>query len=322
MEHKRLQNSIAESRLALPILSIITIAVWISLCFINPKTIPATICLLFTSYLMVELNNSNVLMRVYSRMVSCSFMFLTTIFLYQLTQIGSAILILCIVGFLTCIFRTYQDSETQGWTFYAFICIGISSIVWVQILYFVPILWILMKTNLLSLNIKSFISSIFGLILPNIIFFGYTLYITNDYTTYIRHINELIVFQDIFNFTNLSEKQLISTIWIIILAIISTIHYLIDKKNDNIKTRLLFGIFTIINWSAIIFLLLQPTLFSSLITIIISTSSPLIAHLITLTHSKLSNILFKLIVLISIFIIIYNFTNLQILKNAIETIGF
>lgn len=151
----------------------IAVAVWAVVGYFDHAAILPLLCLVFSTYLMMELNNSNALIRIYSRMISCSFLVLTTMATFQFTSIRAAIVILCTVGYYIIAFRCYQDTQSQGWTFYAFLCVGLSSVVWVQTLLFVPMLWIIMRTNLLALSLRSFVSSIFGLVFPNL-FLGAT----------------------------------------------------------------------------------------------------------------------------------------------------
>ena len=69
MSVKRLQNRIAESRFTLPVTGTITLLTWIGAHLtgqINIISLPY-LFIVISTYLMVELNNSNALMRIYSR---------------------------------------------------------------------------------------------------------------------------------------------------------------------------------------------------------------------------------------------------------------
>lgn len=109
MAQKRIQNIIAESRWSLTIMSVCAIAVWSAVALTNIYVLPSLLCMLFSTFLMMELNNTNALIRIYSRMVSCCYMAFTTMATFQFISYRAAIIVLCIVGFYTCIFRCYQD---------------------------------------------------------------------------------------------------------------------------------------------------------------------------------------------------------------------
>ena len=73
MQQKRIQNRIAESRWTQAYVVSAAALVWVIAGIYNPSVIVPGICLLLSTYLMMELNNANALIRIYSRMVSCSF---------------------------------------------------------------------------------------------------------------------------------------------------------------------------------------------------------------------------------------------------------
>ncbi len=305
MQQKRLQNVIAESRWLLPVVTPFAILIWGIVSLFDYSAIPSLVCLMFSTYLMIELNNENALIRIYSRMVSCCFMVFTTMATFQFISIRAAIVILCIAGFYTCAFRSYQQHTAQGWLFYAFLCIGISSIVWVHTLYLLPLLWLLLATNLLAASAKNYVASVLGVLLPNLLYVGYFLW-NGNLDTFLAHYTALAEFETICNYELLSISQIITAAWIILCAIIGTSHCLIEKRNDNIRTRMLYGAFIAIAWFSIVFLCLQPQHFEALLGCIITSASPLIGHYFALTHSKLSNFTFKVIALGTIILTMYN----------------
>ena len=150
--NKRAQNIVAESRFTLPFVVAYAIAVWLASGLLIPN-IPITssellrgawgqfLCFIFSAYLMVELNNSNALIRIYSRMVSSSFLVLICSGAFLFTSMSGAIAQLCAVGTYFLLFRCYQDKQSVGWTYYSFLCVGLASIVFPQAFYYVPLLW-------------------------------------------------------------------------------------------------------------------------------------------------------------------------------------
>ena len=135
---KRLQNKIAGSRFALPVTAVYSIMIWLAGGLIANQLYLHFLLFGLSAYLMVELNNSNSLIRIYSRMVSCSFMALTLMsaFLFDSTDVW--VVQFCVVATYLILFKCYQNKRSQGLVFYAFFFIGIASIFFIQILYFVP----------------------------------------------------------------------------------------------------------------------------------------------------------------------------------------
>ena len=122
--------------------------------------------LAISSLLMAELNNANALIRIYSRMVSCSFIVMTTAasFLLSSTNVGWAQMgLICFFIFLL---HAYQDGRAAGWVFYAFAALSLASIPFVHVLYLVPVLWIILCTNILAFSLRTFLASLLGLMVP------------------------------------------------------------------------------------------------------------------------------------------------------------
>ena len=185
MQQKRIQNRISESRWTQVYVVSAATLVWTIAGLYNTSVIVPGVCILLATYLMMELNNANALIRIYSRMVSCSFLVFATMAAFMFPSIQTAIIMLGFVGFYTFAFRCYQHTHAPGWTFYAFFCIGMASIVWVQTLFFLPVLWIIMRTNTLSMSPRNFVASLLGIVLPYWFYAGY-LAAKGDITLLIR----------------------------------------------------------------------------------------------------------------------------------------
>ena len=102
MQQKRIQNRIAESRWTQAYVVSAAALVWVIAGIYNPSVIVPGICLLLSTYLMMELNNANALIRIYSRMVSCSFIVFATMAVFMFPSIQSAIIMLGFVVLYIC----------------------------------------------------------------------------------------------------------------------------------------------------------------------------------------------------------------------------
>ena len=303
--NKRAQNIVAESRFTLPFVVAYAIAVWLASGLLIPN-IPITssellrgawgqfLCFIFTAYLMVELNNSNALIRIYSRTVSSSFIVLFCAGNFLFSSIGGAITQLCVVVFFLTFFRTYQDRQSPGWTYYGFLCIGLASMVFTQILFYVPFLWAMMFFRLTSLSWRTFFASIVGLLTPYWFALPIAIY-QGDFTTTINHFTALADFQFPYEYTQLTFNKLLLLILTITLGITGTIHYWRNQSADSIRNRMFYGIFIQIWVITTVFIILQPQHYDMLIRILIISVSPLIAHFLSLTHTRITNIAFYVI---------------------------
>ena len=311
---KRAQNQVAESRFTLPVVMAYAVAIWIVSGLLIPS-VPITsgellrgawaqfACFLVSAYLMVELNNSNALIRIYSRMVSSSFLVLICSGAFLFTSMSGAIAQLCAVGTYFLLFRCYQDNQSVGWTYYSFLCVGLASIVFPQAFYYVPLLWGFMFFQLSSLSWRTFFASIVGLLTPY--WFAVPILIfQGQYDWLLHHFEALAEFN--YDPTQLTVNQLLLFAFAVLLGITGTVHYARKKSADNIRIRLFYGCFIIMWLFTALFLLLQPQHYDVLIRVLIINVSPLIAHFLSLTYTRLTNYAFYAICAVALVLTLFN----------------
>ena len=346
---KRLQNKIAESRYALPLTALYALGVWLVGPPFRPPEggnpgadlsssllpLPSYLLLLtsylsplflaVSTYLMVELNNANALTRIYSRMVSCAFLVLTSLSPLFFRSLQCELLMLCVITFYTIILHTYQDKQSPGLTFYAFLALGTASVVYVKVLLFVPLLWLLMGTRLFDLSPRTFVASLLGLaapwwfIVPWCYFSGETPWLADHFTALVTFEppHDLLPSGAWGAFTPPLGERLrvgelcsgmagrgssLSLPFVLLLSLIGTVHYLRHSSQDKIRTQMIFEMIIILQLATAVFALVQPSEAPVLLAILIVNASVLIGHFIALTSTRLTNILFCLLVAASLLI--------------------
>ncbi len=303
---KRLQNRIAESRFALPVTAAYAVAVCLAGGIIENRMYVQFCMFALSSLLMVWLNNSNSLIRTYSRMVSCSYIALTMMAFFVFSSLQAMTVQLCVIAAYAALFKSYQDKRSQGLFFYAFLCIGIASTQFIQILFFVPVLLILSATNLMSLSFRSVAASLFGLILPYWFLTGYYVY-TDSLDTLYDHFAEIVRFEPLFQYGNTAGAHQLATLaFLVVITLTGMIHFLRTSYKDKIKTRMMYEFVITMNLLTFVFLALQPRHFMYLTAIAIINSSILIAHYITLTKTRITNISFYLLSFATLTLTVYN----------------
>lgn len=292
---KRIQNKVAESRRALPVAILYSVAVWLMAGLVQEQWWIQFFCFTLASFLMVELNRINVLIRIYSRMVSVAFIVLSSAAVFLFPSIVGAVVQLFFIASLTALYNCYQDKDAPGWTFYAFLSLGIASIADIHILFFVPIFWLMMAVIVYSLCWRTFFASLFGLLTPYWFWIAWTFWREDgNPTPILQHFSDLASFQVPYNL-ELTTPQLLLLALVTVLGLIGSIHFLRTSYLDKIRTRQLYYSFFIIGLSALFFLILQPQHYDMLIRIMIIAASPLIGHFIALTRTRLTNIAFFVI---------------------------
>lgn len=288
---KYLQNKVAEHALTLPVASLITALVWLSAGLLVHKWWIQLVFLVISAYLMVELSNNNALLRVRSRMVTSTFLILSSCLPSMFGGLQGGIVCFCFLAAFLLMFQTYQDKAAVGLLFYAFLFIGISSLLEVQTLLFVPLLWLLCLTQLQSLSIRTWAASLLGLITPYWFILPWIIY-QQDFGSLTTHFAQLGHFGQSFGYHLLPHGLQLFFLLIVVLFVLSSIHFRSRSFEDRFRLRQLYGFFSWTGIAAALFLLVQPQLYDPLIRIIVICVSPFVAHFFTLTSSRLTNIIF------------------------------
>ena len=302
---KRFQNRVAESHYALLSTAFITLIVWYLSGLVSKQLYLQLAFFAVCTYLMMELNNSNSLIRIYSRMVSCSFMLLASAALHLFQSLDTSLVTLCFITFLLTIFNTYQDKQAAGWTFYAFLSIGIASTIFPQIIFFVPFVWLFMAFLLMALSPRTFGASVIGLLAPYWFIAPYCL-LTDNAGFFTSLYEQLIEFQPLFQYDEISLGLILPFALTTLSAIIGTVHFLRNSFRDKIRTRMFYNIFIYFDLLIVLFIVLQPQHFPTLLCMMIVVTSPLIGHFVALTNTRATNVLFCILLAAFLLITLMN----------------
>lgn len=263
------------------------------------------VSLCLTSFLMSQLNNINMLIRIYSRMVSSTFLALACSACFLFPSVSTSIIEVSFVCFMLFLFMSYQDKQAAGFTYYAYLMLGISSTVFVQILYFVPLLWLLTGTLLQSLSWRTLGASLLGLLTPYwlgaciMMWYGQLPMLADHFAQL-----AIVTLPSVQATLNINETIIL--LFAGALSITGIIHYFRKHHDDKIRVRLIYAFFIWLELATFLFLLLQPQYYDQLIAIIMVLTAPLIAHFLALTSTKFTNIAFFVIITITLIITSYN----------------
>ena len=305
LRKKRFQNKIAGSRFSLPITATLAALVWVAVGLMVGNIWVQFAFTIISTLLMVELNNRNALMRTYSRMVSCSFLALITMGALPNPSLKASIVVMCFIAFYLIIWNAYQDRQASGWTFYAFFCIGLASTVFIQVLYYVPFLWLMMMFFTNCFSIRTFMASLIGLMAPYWFTVGYYVY-TDNLQAFANHFMEIANYHELFDYTAITDHQVINFGFIILLGLIGMVHFTHTSYADKIRTRMIYEALIMMDILSIIFIILQPQHDLELGGILIVNTAPLIAHFITFTKGRFCNISFIIMLILLVLIMAFN----------------
>ena len=124
-----------------------------------------------------------------------------------------------------CLLRKSSSCQLQCIIYYASLMLGLASLATPHILYFIPILWILMATHLLSLSWRTWLSSLFGLLTPYWFIAAWLVY-QHDFSPLVNHLSPLIDFQFPIRYDHLSTSFVMTWGLLAVCFLTGTIHFL------------------------------------------------------------------------------------------------
>ena len=130
---------------------------------------------------------------------------------------------------------------------------------------------------------------------------------TADLSAVADHFAQLTCFNTQFSFLSLQHLPCLLVFALtVILAAVGMAHFWQYSFEDKIRIRLLYGFFIAMTIATVLFMVVQQQHFDVLMRLLILCASPLIAHVLTFTSSRLSNILFFVVVALVVAITVYH----------------
>lgn len=309
---KRFQNQITAGRLTLPVAILISVACWVLTAVLLPEPevqqdhyplwetfsnfcIPSwanrTISFILYSiigYFLIELNNTFSIIRMRASIQTAIYFLLIAICpSIQILYAGDLAAVAFLIA-LFFLFKSYQQIRPSGDIFHAFVFIGMGSLLFPQLMLFIPVFWI-GAYNFQSLQPKSFFASLIGWSVPYWFLLGYAFY-HEQIELFYQPFQELVTFMPIrFDF-QLWEMATIG--YLFILFVVSSGHCLVAGYEDKIRTRSYLHFLIFLNLCIFIYIVLQPALSVHLLSMLLIGVSILSGHLFALTSSRTSNIFF------------------------------
>lgn len=303
MQQKRLQNIVTTSSFLLPVAAVLCALIWI---YANPTYelthwIGLVFCTICTAF-MVELNNTNMLIRVRTRMVGTTLLVLWTScgFLHPFQTAHFAIL--CLLICYHALMYIYQQNHNTGTTFFIYACIGGISMI-IQPLCILALAFFFVLGYFRALSFKSFLAGLIGFFLPFWLVFSSCFLIdkTDLIIQYVSDYSQWIPFQ----YHTVNSHHVAAFTLLLLIVIPSVMHFIRNNFQDKIKVRMFFYFILWMELVLTLGIIVLPHHFQEFYLLLIMNSSPLIAHFLTLSNNKFSNYFFITIVMLIAALTIY-----------------
>lgn len=305
---RRLQKEISTSRLSWPITAMMTFVFWLVAWFENHVSVLPFLLLIATGLLMMWINHLFALIKVFSRMIASSYLAFTTALLIVPDIGGMQLKVVLVqfflVSFLILFFSCYQYKKAQGVILYAFLMIGLASLVFKQILLFVPLLWLLSGYCMITFSNKILLSSLFGIGLPYL--FVYTYYLMMGTPTVEQTLIHNWQFCPVMEFSGVSTTLKMSFAGTTLLSLVGFIHLLRVGHKDKVRTRMMYQIFIALDFMAFVMCFLQPMHLAEYTSIMLVSVSAMLGHFFAMTDTKQTNYVFIAILIITVLTTLFN----------------
>lgn len=304
---KRFQNRIAESRHTLPITAFYSICIWLLAGLVTQQWWIQFGCFVVSAWMMMMLNKENMLIRIYSRLVSSAYLVLTCAAVFLFASRSSAIMQMGAVISLFLLWHCYQDKGAVGWTFYTFFFLGAGSLAQIQVLYYLPIFWLMMAWFIFSLSWRTFFASLIGLITPYWFCLPFFVLQGEDCLAHLtNHLRPLLDIMSIPDYSVINMTEWVFLGFLVLLMVIGSFHFLANSYKDTIRVREIYNSLITTAAYSLFLVLAQPQCYDLVIHVLILVVSPMIAHFFALTHSRFTNILFIVTLTVTLLFTGYN----------------
>lgn len=298
----RFQIDVATGRFTLPVVILICLLLWGTTSNEWAEGISFLVCA-STAYLLIELNTAFTLIRTRTTLHVCFYTFLTTACLFLHSFQLSVFIPLAFLITIFQLFRSYESLDAPESIFHAFFFTGLGSLLFPQLLYFVPLFYLSM-ISFRSFSGKSFFAGIVGLTIPYWFLFGYAFYY-DKMELFFHPLKEVILFQPI-TYSEITLDQFVSGGVITLISLICSVHYFNISYLDKVRTRIFFSFIIITECWIYLLGALQPQHFNELLQMQIILCSLLAGHLFTLVRNRFSGIFFIITFVILIALTIFN----------------
>ena len=292
----RIQYNVASSEFTLPLCVILAAAMWwLPQQMFSVRCLLGLILCLLTTFVVMETNAQQHIIRIRTRMMSCVWLVLAASlsFMHPLGEPIVAAAFLCVSYLL--LFRSYQRHRPQAIVFHAFLMLGIGSFCAPVMLAMAIPYFLYLAIFLRSLTRRAFWAGILGIIVP---YWCYAVwcFVTGNLQSFLDRLTEMAQYENptLEAITSMPFVWQVSAAVIILLSIVSIIHYLRTNYDDKIRVRMILYIYLSQTILLIAFLLLQPAHYQTTMALLVASASPLIAHYFSLTGSWFSTFFFFL----------------------------
>jgi len=214
--------------------------------------------------------------------------------------------VFCLILAMYELFISYHEERAVSKAYNAALLIGIGSLLWVHLLWFMPLFWIGMY-NFRSLSPRTLAASIVGVGTVYWFLLGWCVW-QNDYTVFTIPFASLLKMR-LLNLDNFTIVNWISILLIAFLTVTASVNIITHDYDDNLRSRQFLSFLILMAiWAFSLYFIYEQNSEEFLETACVPASI-LIAHFFTVGRKRILQWMFYAIVLIMVALLFYRIWN-------------
>ena len=245
-------------------------------------------------YLLMELNNANVMLRAGSRMMGLLLtVFFAVSFSVHVFSVGHIVGVLALLAYFF-LFASYQNGG-RGFVYVEFMCISLATLFFPAFIFLVPLYWVALAM-IRSFDMKSLCASVLGLLTPYWFVVCYAV-LAERLDVFSEHIGMLMEFE-LFDYSSLSLHQIIVVVLALVMFVAGGIEFRVHSFLDKTRIRILYDTVLILGSGSFVLLAFLPGYYSALLPIILVNASIVSGHHLAQCFGKVMNVYTILLILV------------------------
>lgn len=304
MERSSFRLTVTTGTFTLPVMAVLTFIIWMVPAPSDWRLWAGLAMAGATAAVVMELNNRFTLLRVRSRMISCTYLLLLLLCPQLHPWIPASVLSLCTALSYAALFPSYQDSRAVGHVYHAFLFAGIASLFFPYALILALLLYVSMLVQLRNLTWRTFTAGLLGLLTPYWIYAVWALLqgrIVEVALEWWANATPRIP-----DYSGIAQAQWLTLGTIGFFALLAMAHLFRTAYNDKIRTRMLYYLIAMQEAAVAAGFLALPDRFDELLRLFVLNSAFLIAHYYTIGKGRFFHIWFNVSLLALMALGVYN----------------
>ncbi len=252
-------------------------------------------------YLMTELNNTFVLLRISSRMLGSLLAVLLTLSVFLHTLHPAHVVLLLVLFSYFPLFASYQQQGSMAYFFVAYMLVSMTSLLFPKLLLIVPFYW-LAQALLRSFTPRTLAASVIGVIVPYWIAFSFA-YVNDSLPEVFSHFIEGFDFS-LPDYSVWTLRQALTALFVFLLAVVGTVDFYMYGNQDKTRTRVFLNVVVVLSVAAFLLLMWETSYFTVLFPLALINTSIIAGHQLAQSYSRFNNIYTMVVCVLAIALIV------------------